>query len=108
MDEAEKIAQERYDNGEKPSISTFIDEDTIIMGYGKLDYDFEFPLPMETIKKIHGTISWSELMKKDLPQQETPEEIMGKKVAEYCKQYEGTDKYNVAMLAVEFGYNLKK
>lgn len=107
MSEEEKIAQERYDKGEKPYISTFIDEDTIIMGYGKLDYDFEFPLPVETVKKIHGTTSWRELMQKGLPIQETQEEIMGKKVVEYCKQYEGTDKYDVAMLAIEFGYNLK-
>ena len=60
----EEIAQERYDKGEIPSISTFIDEDTIIMGYGNLDYDFEFPLPIETIRKIHGTTSWSEKFKK--------------------------------------------
>ena len=32
----------------------------------------------------------------------------GNKVLEYCKQFEGTDKYNVAMLAIEFGYNLAK
>ena len=40
------------------------------------------------------------------PKQETTLEEMGKKVAEYCKQYVGTDKYDVAMLAIEFGYNL--
>lgn len=38
---------------------------------------------------------------------ETIEENVGKKTIEYCKQYEGTDKYNVAMLAIEFGYQLK-
>ena len=64
MTREEKIAQERYDNGEAPKISTFIDEDTIIMGYGNLDYDFEFPLPMETIRNIHGTTSWSKLLKR--------------------------------------------
>jgi hypothetical protein len=31
---------------------------------------------------------------------------MGEEVVTYCKQYEGTDKYNVAMLAIEFGYQL--
>jgi hypothetical protein len=42
----------------------------------------------------------------DFNKQETTLKEMGKKVAEYCKQYVGTDKYDVAMLAIEFGYNL--
>ena len=29
-----------------------------------------------------------------------------KEVVEYCKQYEGTDKYDVAMLAIAKGYEL--
>lgn len=33
-------------------------------------------------------------------------ELTGKEIVDYCKQYEGTDKYNVAMLAIEFGYQL--
>lgn len=31
---------------------------------------------------------------------------LGKEVVEYCKQYEGTDKYDVAMLAIAKGYAL--
>ena len=31
---------------------------------------------------------------------------LGKEVVEYCKQYEGTDKYDVAMLAIAKGYKL--
>jgi hypothetical protein len=31
---------------------------------------------------------------------------MGEEVVTYCKQYEGTDKYDVVMLAIEFGYQL--
>jgi hypothetical protein len=31
---------------------------------------------------------------------------MGEEIVTYCKQYEGTDKYNVAMLAIQFGYQL--
>lgn len=31
---------------------------------------------------------------------------LGKEVVEYCKQYEGTDKYDVAMLAIAKGYEL--
>lgn len=55
-------ALERYRNGEKPFISTHIDDDTIIMGYGEIhSYDFEFPLPPEIIKEIHGTTSWNQL-----------------------------------------------
>lgn len=34
------------------------------------------------------------------------QEVIGRKVVEYCKQYEKSDKYNVAMLAIEFGYQL--
>lgn len=54
----EQIALERYNNGEKPSVSTFIDEDTIIAGYGELNIDFEFPLSREIIEKEYGTTSW--------------------------------------------------
>lgn len=31
---------------------------------------------------------------------------LGKEVVEYCKQYEGTDKYDVAMSAISKGYEL--
>lgn len=34
------------------------------------------------------------------------EETVGKKVVEYCKKYEKSDKYNIVMLAIEFGYQL--
>lgn len=60
MTPQEKIALEKYENGEKFSVSTFIDEDTIILGYGKLDYDFEFPLPAHITIKEYGTLSWTE------------------------------------------------
>lgn len=59
MTQEEQIALERYNSGEQHNVSTFIDEDTIIDGYGKLDYDFEFPLPVDKIKEIYGTNSWS-------------------------------------------------
>jgi hypothetical protein len=50
----------------------------------------------------------AELAYKSLPKQETTfEEAIGKKATDYCEQYKGTDKYNVAMLAIEFGYKLK-
>lgn len=58
MKENEKIALDRYNNGEKFSSSTFIDEDTIILGYGNLDIDFEFPLPAHITVKEYGTQSW--------------------------------------------------
>jgi hypothetical protein len=35
-----------------------------------------------------------------------PDFKLGKEVVEYCKQYEGTDKYDVAMLAIAKGYEL--
>lgn len=60
MTQNEKIAVDRYNSGEIPNVSTFIDEDTIILGYGKLDYDFEFPLPNSIIIKDYGTTSWTE------------------------------------------------
>lgn len=61
--ENEKIAINKFENGEKHHCSTFIDEDTIIVGYGKLDYDFQYPLPPDYIKKIYGTTSWKEWLK---------------------------------------------
>ena len=60
---AEQIALNRYLNGEKYSVSTFIDEDSIVAGYGRLDLDFEFPLPSEIIRMEHGTLSWTEWFK---------------------------------------------
>jgi hypothetical protein len=96
MTREEKIAQERYDNGEAPKISTFIDEDTIIMGYGNLDYDFEFPLPMETIRKIHGTTSWSKLLKmKEAEElkQETIEEVAEKFAKKFGSEIDSTRYY---------------
>lgn len=63
LNEAEKIAVNRYESGEKHSTSCFIDDDTIIAGYGELDYDFEFQLPTIIIKDIYGTTSWSEYFK---------------------------------------------
>jgi hypothetical protein len=41
-----------------PSVSTFIDEDSIISGYGELDYDFKYPLPRWWIERKYGTTSW--------------------------------------------------
>lgn len=56
----EEIAIAKYNKGIPPSVSTFIDEDTIILGYGKLDIDFEFPLPAHITVKEYGTQSWAE------------------------------------------------
>lgn len=46
----------------KPSYSTFIDEDTITMGYGKLYEigDFKYPLPKSIILKSFKHLRWSE------------------------------------------------
>lgn len=60
METNEQIALEKYNKGEQYNVSTFIDEDTIIAGYGKLDYDFEFPLPTSVVKEIYGTTSWKQ------------------------------------------------
>jgi hypothetical protein len=57
------VALEKYSKGIAPSVSTFIDEDTILLGYGELDYDFEFPLPKNIIIKEYGTTSWNEYFK---------------------------------------------
>ena len=35
----------------------------------------------------------------------TSEEI-GEKIVQYCKKYEGTNKYNDILKAIEFGYQL--
>lgn len=67
---AEQEAIRRFQNGEKWSCSSFIDEDTIVAGYGQLDhksnpYDFEFPLPTVYIKAIYGSTSWNMATKKE-------------------------------------------
>jgi hypothetical protein len=56
----ELIAIDKFQSGEKYGVSEFIDEDTIIAGYGNLNTDFEFPLPVVYIKQIYGTTSWGE------------------------------------------------
>ena len=33
-------------------------------------------------------------------------EVIGKEIIKYCKDYEGTDKYNAVILAIEFGFKL--
>ncbi len=50
-----------YHLGKKISVSTFIDEDTITAGYGKLDSlgFFKYPLPKKYIIKIYGCNKWS-------------------------------------------------
>lgn len=59
--EAEELeAIRRFGLGEPFSVSEFIDEDTIIAGYGSLRVDFEFPLPVTYIKHLFGTTSWAE------------------------------------------------
>ena len=60
MKTKEQIAIEKFNKGEEPFVSTFIDEDSIIMGYGDLNYDFEYPLPDYIIISKYGTTSWSE------------------------------------------------
>jgi len=68
----EEIAISRYENGEQYSCSSFIDEDTIIAGYGEIeDYDFVYPLPPEYIIKIYGTSSW--LVRMNMDKKETNE-----------------------------------
>lgn len=65
LGKAEAEALIRYNNGEDYHTSTFIDEDTIIAGYGGLDgLDFKYPLPFFLIKMIYGTLSWSEYLNK--------------------------------------------
>jgi len=64
----EIIAIKRFQSGEKYSISTFIDEDTIIMGYGGMNehsYDFKYPLPAIYTIQLYGTLSWTEYFKEE-------------------------------------------
>ena len=61
----EKEAIRRFSLGQPYSISEFVDEDTIIAGYGSLNTDFEYPLPVIYIKQIFGTLSWSDLKKQN-------------------------------------------
>lgn len=52
-----------YKLGFKPKCTTFIDEETISMGYGKCHYIgvFEYPLPPKYIKKIFGCTKWQDM-----------------------------------------------
>jgi len=59
--EGEKEAVRRYKSGEKHFISSF--GDIILVGYGNVDYGFDYPLPNDYIKNIYGTLSWDELIK---------------------------------------------
>jgi hypothetical protein len=73
----------------------------------------------ELVEGVFNPENWGKRLVKEEPdytallkpvgtwQETTLEEAIGKKAVDYCKQYEGTDKYNVAMLAIEFGYQLK-
>lgn len=47
---------------QKPGCSTFIDENTITLGYGQCLSlgDFEYPLPMWVIKRRYGAVLWFE------------------------------------------------
>ena len=54
----ESVAVQLFINNIHYSTSTSIDEDSILAGYGNLDYDFQFPLPTNIIKSIFGTTSW--------------------------------------------------
>ena len=50
--------------GFKYSVSTHIDEDSILMGYGELHcWGFEYNLPDYIIKRVYKTTSWSEWSK---------------------------------------------
>lgn len=62
----EYIAIILYKLGFKPGATTFIDEDTIMMGYGKCHGVgvFEYPLPKKYVKKIMGCTTWIEHEKK--------------------------------------------
>jgi hypothetical protein len=46
------------------NISTFIDEDTITVGYGRLYADgaFQYPVPRWLVMKHYHTTSWDEYM----------------------------------------------
>jgi hypothetical protein len=68
-----------------------------------LEFENENPSP-DSIEDNHPRTNYGEGFSK----QETLEEVIGKKATDYCEQYKGTDKYNVAMLAIEFGYQLAK
>ena len=63
-------------------------------------------------QKMSGTVQYAKLIREshsdqviDIMNDEST--ILGKKIVEYADKYKGTDKYNVAMLAIEFGYHLQ-
>lgn len=63
------IALIKYFTGQKPSISTFIDEETITMGYGNLNSMgwFEYPLPDFIVRcENKGALTWEEFKETDI------------------------------------------
>ena len=62
----EKKALDLYQKGIRYSVSKFIDDDTILAGYGDCDLEFEYPLPDSIIFEIFGTKSWREYTKNKL------------------------------------------
>lgn len=72
LTEEEKEAIKRFvESEERLEVSTFIDEDTIIAGYGGFDgkfgmgYDFKYPLPNHFIRMIYQTNSWHQYLEKN-------------------------------------------
>jgi len=85
---------ERFDNKDNELVEGVFNPDT----WGKrLIDETEHLLSTETNKKR---------LLEEVEKQETLEETIGLKAHKYSMQYEGTDKYTVSMLAIEFGYNL--
>jgi len=54
----EQIALDMLNSGKEYSVSTFIDEESILAGYGNLNIDFEYPLPHYKILEIFGASTW--------------------------------------------------
>ena len=81
-----QIAIRKFLRGEQYSVSTFIDEESILAGYGKLDLDFEYPLPSVIIKAIFGSLTWEgskqEIIRKAkvygmvMPEEDFPKQII--------------------------------
>lgn len=68
IDINEFVAIEKYFNGDKLSVSTFIDEVSISIGYGKLSsvgiFFYELPIDFRKIENIYGGCStWEEWYK---------------------------------------------
>ena len=60
----------------------------------------------EVLSERSNKYDFIDISKEDIEKQRNYAEEQGNKIIEFTKKYQGTDKHNDIMLAIEFGYQL--